>query len=90
MYLGGNKMPSGFNSVLRNSVSWSARTFVVLVMGAVGFAAGLVLLSFADDLLHYQAQLSTRTTFYVGVGFGLFCSLICMGVGYWLLRRRGH
>ncbi|MEQ9564244.1 MAG: hypothetical protein RLN85_00175 [Pseudomonadales bacterium] len=83
-------MPSGFNSVLHNCVLWGARAFVVLFMGAVGFAAGLILLSFADDLLQYQARLSVRTILYVGVGFGLFCTLVCMAVGYWLLRRRVH
>lgn len=81
-------MPSDFNLILRNGVLWGARTFVVLFMGVVGFAVGLLLLSFADDLLQYQARLSVQTILYVGVGFGLFCTMICMVVGYWLLRRR--
>lgn len=57
------------------------RMLILLILFGVGFLAGLVGLSFLDDLVHYQAQISGRASLIIGVSTGLICGLTCLLAG---------
>ena len=59
-------------------VSWAIRFAVFLTVFLFAFGCGLVALSFFDDLVHYQSQMTERTNLLIGVGFGGFCGLGAM------------
>lgn len=65
------------------------RALILFALFGAGFLAGLVALSFFDDLVQYQALISSRASLIVGVGFGLICGLICVLAGRRLWPVRG-
>jgi len=57
------------------------RALILLILFGVGFLVGLIGLSFFDDMVQYQAQISGRASLIIGVSIGLICGLICLLAG---------
>jgi len=60
----------------RNSfVFWILRLILFAVGFFISFCAGLIALSFLDDLVQYQPHMTEKTNLLIGVGFATLCGI---------------
>ena len=57
------------------------RFLALLSLYIAGFCLGLILLSFADDLVQYQRQFSEITNLIIGLSFGVILGIFCVLIG---------